>query len=139
MPSSPFSDQGPDGRGGIEGGSKVERVAITRDGSRVAYTGRLEGRAGLYAVDIDATNAQQLTTPANVMQLVMDREGQDPIDIMDEVEEVLKIKCAPMSWPIGIGKSFVGVYRLYDDAVHLFAGRGSISEDTLIQGLDNPQ
>ncbi len=77
-------------------------------------------------------------TPIMTFVNKMDREGQDPIDIMDEVERVLKIRCAPMSWPIGIGKSFVGVYRLYDDAIHLFAGRGSIKQDTLINGLNNP-
>jgi peptide chain release factor 3 len=58
---------------------------------------------------------------------------------MDEVEKVLKIKCAPMTWPIGSGKAFIGVYRLYDDVVHLFAGRGGLKEDMLVQGLDSPE
>jgi peptide chain release factor 3 len=78
-------------------------------------------------------------TPIMTFVNKMDREGQDPVDIMDEVEKVLKIKCAPMTWPIGIGKTFVGVYRLYDDVIHLFAGRGGLAEDILIQGLDNPE
>ena len=78
-------------------------------------------------------------TPIMTFVNKMDREGQDPIDIMDEVEEVLKIKCAPMTWPIGIGKAFVGVYRLYDDTVHFFAGRGSFTEDVFVEGLDSPQ
>ncbi len=76
-------------------------------------------------------------TPIITFVNKMDREGQDAIDIMDEIEQVLKIKCAPMTWPIGIGKTFVGVYRLYDDTIHLFAGRGGLAEDVFIVGLDN--
>ena len=78
-------------------------------------------------------------TPIMTFVNKMDREGQDPIDIMDEVERVLKIKCAPMTWPIGIGKAFVGVYRLYDDTIHFFAGRGSFTEDVFIEGLDSSE
>ena len=79
-------------------------------------------------------------TPIMTFVNKMDREGQDPVDIMDEVEQVLKIKCSPMTWPIGIGKSFVGVYRLYDDQVHLFAGRPGIGDnDVFINGLDNDE
>ncbi|MGI9317129.1 MAG: peptide chain release factor 3 [bacterium] len=78
-------------------------------------------------------------TPIMTFVNKMDREGRDPIDVMDEVEQVLKISCSPMSWPIGMGKSFVGVYRLYDDTAHLFAGRGSLSEDKLIKGIDNTE
>jgi peptide chain release factor 3 len=77
-------------------------------------------------------------TPIMTFVNKMDREGRDPIDVMDEVEHVLKIKCAPVTWPIGIGKSFVGVYRLYDDVVHFFAGRGKFEADELVQGLANP-
>jgi len=74
-------------------------------------------------------------TPIMTFINKMDREGLDPVDVMDEVEEVLKIKCAPMTWPIGMGKAFVGVYRLYDDQVHLFAGRGGLNADKWICGL----
>lgn len=82
-------------------------------------------------------------TPIMTFVNKMDREGIEPIDIIDQVEQVLKIKCAPMTWPIGMGKTFVGIYRLYDDTSHLFAGRnsllGSLAEDVFIVGLDNPQ
>ena len=78
-------------------------------------------------------------TPIMTFVNKMDREGRDPIDVMDEVEEVLKIECSPMSWPIGMGKSFVGVYRLYDDTSHLFGGRGKFKEDVLIRGINNPE
>ena len=78
-------------------------------------------------------------TPVMTFINKMDREGREPVDVMDEVEAVLKIKCAPMTWPVGMGSAFVGVYRLYDDIVHLFAGRGGASEARLIAGLDNPE
>ncbi len=71
----------------------------------------------------------------------LDREGRDPIDLLDEVESVLDIQCAPMTWPIGMGKRFQGVYDLYGDAVHLFDPRhgGKIAEGEVIEGLDNPR
>ena len=78
-------------------------------------------------------------TPIMTFVNKMDREGRDAIDVMDEVEQVLKIDCAPMTWPIGMGKAFVGVYRLYDNTAHFFKGRGNFEEDTFIKGLDNPE
>jgi len=81
------------------------------------------------------------TTPIMTFVNKMDREGRDPIEVMDEVESVLDILCAPMTWPIGSGKGFRGVYRLYDDTVHLFAGRpgNHAGEDQFVTGLDNPE
>ena len=81
------------------------------------------------------------TTPIMTFINKMDREGRDPIEVMDEVESVLDILCAPMTWPVGSGKLFRGVYRLYDDTVHLFAGRpgNHPDEDQFIVGLDNPE
>ncbi len=79
------------------------------------------------------------TTPIMTFINKLDREGRDPIDLMDEVEDVLKIQCAPMTWPIGMGKRLKGIYRLYDNTIRLFAGRGCEGEeDVLIDGLDNP-
>lgn len=70
----------------------------------------------------------------------LDREGKDPIDLLDEVEAVLKINCAPMTWPIGMGKRFKGIYHLYTDKVRLFevADGLNASAGELIDGLDNP-
>lgn len=50
----------------------------------------------------------------------LDREGRDPYDLLDEIEEKLSIKVRPLSWPIGMGKSFKGVYSLYDKNLNLF-------------------
>ncbi len=71
----------------------------------------------------------------------LDREGRDPIDLLDEVEEALKIKCAPITWPIGMGKRLKGVIDLRDETVHLYDPEhgGRISEGEKIQGLDNPR
>lgn len=71
----------------------------------------------------------------------LDRESRPPIDLLDEVEDVLKIQCAPMTWPIGMGKSFKGVFHLYNDVIHLFSPQhgGKITEGEVVQGLDNPR
>ncbi|MDH5228567.1 MAG: peptide chain release factor 3 [Gammaproteobacteria bacterium] len=71
----------------------------------------------------------------------LDREGREPIELLDEVEAILKIQCAPMTWPIGMGKRFKGVYHLYNDCVHIFSAThgGKIQEGETIQGLDNPR
>ena len=75
-------------------------------------------------------------TPIMTFVNKLDREGREPIELMDEVESVLKIQCAPMTWPIGSGKMFRGVYRLFDDGVYLIGGRpGNPPRDTRIQGL----
>ncbi len=60
-------------------------------------------------------------TPVIVFINKLDMEGQDPFDLLDELEEKLSIKVRPLSWPINIGKRFKGVYKLYDKKVNLFA------------------
>jgi len=71
----------------------------------------------------------------------LDREGRDPIDLLDEIEDVLKIQCAPMTWPIGMGKTFRGVFHLISNKIHLFSAThgGKIQEGEVIEGLDNPR
>jgi len=59
-------------------------------------------------------------TPVIVFINKMDLEGQDAFDLLDELEEKLKIQVRPLSWPIGIGHTFKGVYSLYDSNVRLF-------------------
>jgi peptide chain release factor 3 len=70
----------------------------------------------------------------------LDREGREPIDLLDEVESVLGIECAPITWPIGMGRRLKGVYHLPDDAVHLYeSGRNYVTQDAeVIEGIDNP-
>lgn len=69
----------------------------------------------------------------------MDREVRDPIEVLDEIEDILQIHCAPMTWPIGMGRRFKGVYDLYADKIICFAqGHGHhIFPYPEIQGLDS--
>jgi peptide chain release factor 3 len=71
----------------------------------------------------------------------MDREGRQPIELLDEIEKILAIDCAPITLPIGAGKRFKGVYNLLTDEVHLYTpGKGDrIQAGTVIKGLDNPE
>ena len=80
-------------------------------------------------------------TPIITFVNKLDREGRDAIDILDEVEQVLKIQCAPVTWPIGMGKRFKGVFDLRTETTHLFSPThgGGINEGEVIQGLDNPR
>lgn len=80
-------------------------------------------------------------TPIFTFVNKMDREVRDHIEVMDEVETVLKIKCAPITWPIGMGKAFKGVYNLYTDTIHVFTpGQGSIVPDDIqIKGLQSAE
>ncbi|WOH39102.1 peptide chain release factor 3 [Thalassotalea fonticola] len=80
-------------------------------------------------------------TPIITFMNKMDRDVRDPVEVMDEVEEVLKIKCAPITWPIGMGKEFKGVYNLLTDEAILYkTGQGhTIQEKVVIKGLDNPE
>ena len=71
----------------------------------------------------------------------LDREIRDPIELLDEIESVLKIEAAPINWPIGAGQRFKGVYNLYTDQIHLFTkGQGHLlAEQNIIQGLDSDE
>lgn len=55
----------------------------------------------------------------------LDRDGKDPIELMDEVETELNVKVSPMSWPVGQGKTFKGVYSLYEKKLILFNPHGT--------------
>ena len=80
-------------------------------------------------------------TPIITFMNKMDRDVRDPVEVMDEVEEILKIKCSPITWPIGMGKEFKGVYNLLTDEVMLYqSGQGhTIQEKRIIKGLANPE
>lgn len=79
------------------------------------------------------------TTPILTFINKLDREGKEPVELLDEVETVLDIKCTPITWPIGMGKRFKGVYHLYKDEVLLFNAQhgGKIVAAEIIKGLDN--
>ena len=56
-------------------------------------------------------------TPIVTFVNKMDREVRDSIDVLDEIEDVLQIQCAPMNWPIGMGRQFKGIYQLVEDRI----------------------
>ncbi|KPK12095.1 MAG: peptide chain release factor 3 [Acidithiobacillales bacterium SG8_45] len=80
-------------------------------------------------------------TPIMTFINKLDRESRDPVELMDEIENILKIRCAPVTWPIGSGKRFKGVYHLANDSVHFFSAThgGKIQQGQTVQGLDNPE
>jgi peptide chain release factor 3 len=69
----------------------------------------------------------------------LDRESRAPIELLDEIESVLNMQCAPMTWPIGMGKTFRGVYNLYTDTIIFFIRNAEKGAAETIQGIDNPR
>lgn len=76
------------------------------------------------------------STPMMVFVNKLDREGIDPFSLMDEVEEKLNLKLCPMSWPIGMGKSFKGVYSLYEKSLVLFQAHGKQEGEDVLEITD---
>jgi len=72
------------------------------------------------------------STPVICFINKLDREGRDPFELLDEVEEKLSIKVRPLSWPISMGKTFKGVYNLYEKTLHLFTS----SKITISEGIE---
>ena len=71
----------------------------------------------------------------------LDREIRDPIELMDEIEDILQIQCAPINWPIGMGQHFKGIYELAADKIICFAksqGHHIYAYD-VIEGLESPE
>ena len=59
-------------------------------------------------------------TPVIIFINKMDREGQEPVDLLDELEQELQISVRPLSWPINQGSRFKGVYNIYEKSLNLF-------------------
>ena len=80
-------------------------------------------------------------TPIITFMNKLDRETRDSLELLDEVETVLKIRCAPITWPIGMGKNFRGVYHLINDEVMLFAPGNEKADQVfeVVKGIDNPR
>ncbi|MDF1795850.1 MAG: peptide chain release factor 3 [Coxiellaceae bacterium] len=80
-------------------------------------------------------------TPITTFINKMDREARDAIEVLDEIEDVLKIACAPVTWPIGMGKAFKGIYHILEDRVYLYEpGKNEkVSDIRSIDGIDNPE
>ena len=79
-------------------------------------------------------------TPIITFVNKLDREVREPFELLAEIEDVLKITCAPVTWPLGMGKAFRGVYHLLQHQVLTFTpGEERRSDGEIIKGLDNPE
>jgi peptide chain release factor 3 len=76
-------------------------------------------------------------TPIMTFINKLDREGRAPIELLDEIERVLGIATAPVTWPIGMGRDLKGIYHLAEDRIYVYeAGeRGRVGENQIIDGL----
>ena len=101
----------------------------------------IDAAKGVEAQTIKLLNVCRLrNTPIITFVNKMDREVREPIELLEEIESVLKIDCAPITWPIGMGKNFRGVYHLFNQRLMRFTpGAEKVSaEQELIDGLSNP-
>lgn len=80
-------------------------------------------------------------TPVITFINKLDREGAEPLELIADIENKLQIECTPLSWPIGMGKSFKGVYNLYRHELHLFTpGRDTRPQHGIvIKNINDPQ
>jgi peptide chain release factor 3 len=71
----------------------------------------------------------------------MDREGRDPFDLLDEIEQALALDLSPASWPIGMGRDFKGCYDLFNDRLMLVekGSHDAPDEGSACEGLDDPK
>jgi peptide chain release factor 3 len=102
----------------------------------------IDAAKGVEAQTIKLLNVCRMrNTPIITFMNKMDREVRDSLDLLDEVESVLNIQCAPVTWPIGMGKTFRGVYHLLRDEIMLFAAgeERDTQEFEIIKGIDNPR
>jgi len=87
------------------------------------------------------TVCRMRNTPVITFINKLDREGREPLELLHDIEDKLQIECAPMSWPIGMGKRFKGVYNLYRKELRLFSPGGETRhhEAVVITDLNDPQ
>lgn len=80
-------------------------------------------------------------TPIMTFINKMDRDTRPSIELLDEIESILRIHCAPVTWPIGMGKYFKGIYHLIEDAIYLYqpGKHERVGESERIEGINNPE
>ncbi len=78
-------------------------------------------------------------TPIMTFINKLDREGRAPIELLDEIERVLGIRTAPVTWPIGMGRALRGIYHLLEDRIYVYTAgeRGRAGENRVIEGLSS--
>ncbi len=101
----------------------------------------IDAAKGVEAQTIKLLNVCRMrNTPIVTFMNKMDREVRDSLELLDEVESVLNIQCAPVTWPLGMGKTFRGVYHLLRDEILLFTPgeERADGEVEIIKGIANP-
>ena len=80
-------------------------------------------------------------TPIMTFINKLDRDGRQPIELLDEIEKVLGIRTAPITWPIGMGRELKGIYHLLEDRIYAYSAgeRGRVGENLSIDGLQSAQ
>ena len=78
-------------------------------------------------------------TPVIIFVNKMDREAKEPFDLMDELEEELKIKVRPLTWPIESGVRFKGVYNIYEQNLNLFQASKQVVTEKVEVDINTPQ
>lgn len=79
-------------------------------------------------------------TPVMVFLNKMDREGKDPFDLLDELEEELQISVRPLSWPIDYGYNFKGVYNIFDEKLDLYTpSKQVVTESVELKDINSPE
>ena len=78
-------------------------------------------------------------TPIMTFINKLDREGRAPIELLDEIERVLGIRTAPVTWPIGMGRALRGIYHMPEDRIYVYTAgeRGRAGENQVIEGLSS--
>jgi peptide chain release factor 3 len=78
-------------------------------------------------------------TPIITFVNKLDRDGRAPIELLDEIESVLKIQCTPVTWPIGMGRDLLGVYHLLEDRIYVYVPveKGRVGSHETIDGIQS--
>lgn len=78
-------------------------------------------------------------TPIMTFVNKLDRDGRSPIELLDEIENVLKIQCTPITWPIGMGRDLLGVYHLLEDRIYVYVPveKGRVGIHETIEGINS--
>ena len=76
-------------------------------------------------------------TPIMTFINKLDRDGRPPVELLDEIERILGISCAPRTWPIGMGRDLSGIYHFGEDRIYAYAGGrgGRVGQNRMIDGL----
>ena len=69
----------------------------------------------------------------------LDREGKEPIDLLDEIETELALKCVPFTWPIGMGARLSGIYNLIDDSIRIYNKKDKSKHVNIIKGIGSKE